>query len=145
MNIRRLLRISLPVLVVALLIGVMALDAPTAQAIARYDGPGHWTNPPGWSHNNGVARFDGPGHWTNPPGWSHNNGIARYDGPGHWTNPPGWSHNNGVARYDGPGHWINPPGWSQHNGLAFNGFDWGDKPGNGSPWHFPHAPGWPGV
>jgi len=124
MNIRRLLRISLPVLVVALLIGVMALDAPAAQAVARYDGPGHWINPPGWSHHNGVARYDGPGHWINPPGWSHHNGVARYDGPGHWTNPPGWS---------------------QHNGLAFNGFDWGDKPGNGSPWHFPHAPGWPGV
>ena len=90
MNIKRKFHLAVPVLIVAMLVFTAALDVPTARGLARYDGPGHWTNPPGWSNHNGVARYDGPGHWTNPPGWSHN-GIARFDGPGHWITPPGWS------------------------------------------------------
>ncbi len=91
MNIRRFLRKSLPFLIVAIIIGIMAMAITSTQTIARYDGPGHWITPPGWSHHNGVARYDGPGHWITPPGWSHHNGVARYDGPGHWITPPGWS------------------------------------------------------
>ena len=117
MKTRNIFRIAVPILLVAMLIGVMALDAPAARALAKHggEGGGQWNfpNPPGWSNHNGVARFDGPGHWINPPGWSNHNGIARYDGPGHWINPPGWSNHNGIARYDGPGHWTNPPGWGQ--------------------------------
>ena len=81
MKIRNIFRIAVPILLVAMLIGVMALDAPAARALAKHggEGGGQWNfpNPPGWSNHNGVARFDGPGHWINPPGWSNHNGIAR--------------------------------------------------------------------
>ena len=71
MNIKRIIHIAVPVMIVTMLVITTALDATYARALARYDGPGHWTNPPGWSNHNGVARFDGPGHWINPPGWSN--------------------------------------------------------------------------